>query len=417
MAFTLWDFPLIEGLLLVALGVSSACYLIGLYSGHEFFRRQPPDTPSKGKPAGVSVLKPLKGIDVGLYENLASLCRQDYPTFQLIFGVADPNDPAIPIVRRLQREYPDVAIELVIDGRVYGTNYKVSNLHNMYRRTKHDIIIIADSDIRVGPSYLRRLVTGLQEHRVGLVTCLYRAVNTGGWPTLIESLFINTDFAGLVMVARKVEPATYAFGATIAMRREVLEEIGGFLPIANFLADDYQIGYRVAQRGYELVLSHELVETVIAVHTWRRLLDHQLRWARTYRISRPGGYFGSILTHGTFWAVLNVLYHHFSPLSCLASFGVLGLRYVYAASLARRWLRSETRLGELLLVAPKDLFVTAVWFLAFLGNTVWWSGRRFRVLRNGEMIDVSPTPLPAAKEWPAEPEVAEETRRTAGRGR
>lgn len=415
MAFTLWGFPLIEGLLLIALGVSSACYLIGLYSGYEFFRRRPPATPSRGKAPGVSVLKPLKGVDVGLYENLVSLCRQDYPGFQLIFGVADPDDPAISIVRRVQREHPGVAIELVIDGRVYGTNYKVSNLYNMYRRAKHDIIVIADSDIRVRPSYLRHLVAGLQDHRVGLVTCLYRAVNTGGWPTTIEALFINTDFAGLVMLARKVERATYAFGATIAIRREVLEEIGGFLPIANFLADDYQIGYRVALRGYELALSQEVVETVIAVPTWRRLLDHQLRWARTYRISRPGGYFGSILTHGTFWAVVNVLYHQFSPLSCLASLGVLGLRYLYAAALARWWLRSETGLGELLLVAPKDLFITAVWLLAFLGDTVSWSGRRFRVLRNGEMIDVSPTPLPAAKEWPAEREVAEETGRTAAR--
>src|SRR6185369_5660824 len=172
------------------------------------------------------------------------------------------------------------------------------------------------SDIRVGPNYLARVVEPLQDRHVGLATCIYRAIDTGGVPTLVESLFVNTDFAALVMLARKIEKSSYAFGATIAMRREVLDEIGGFLPIVNLLADDYELGYRIAQRGYRLELSAEVVDTVLAVGTWRRLFDHQLRWARTYRINRLGGYFGSILTHGTFWAAANLVYNGFSPLSC-----------------------------------------------------------------------------------------------------
>jgi ceramide glucosyltransferase len=386
--------------------ITTALYLIGIYSADEFFRRDAPLADPPHEP--VTVLKPLKGLDIGLYENLATLCRQNYAKFQLLFGVADPHDPATAVVRRLQREYPEIDMELVIDDRVYGANYKVSNLHNMYRRAKHDIIVIADSDIRVGPNYLSKLVAGLQDRRNGIVTCLYRAVNNGGLPTLIESLFINTDFAALVMLARKVERASYAFGATIAMRREVLDEIGGFLPIANHLADDYQLGYRVVQRGYESALCNEIVETHIAVRNWRQLIIHQLRWARTYRIERPGGYFGSILTHGTFWAVANVLYHQFSPLSCLASICVLGVRYTSAANFAWRWLRTDISARQLLLVAPKDLFVSFVWFLAFAGNTVVWSGRRFRVLRSGEMRDLTShrppatdTPLPALPQEPS----------------
>jgi ceramide glucosyltransferase len=231
---------------------------------------------------------------------------------------------------------------------------------------------------------------------------------------LIESLFINTDFAALVMLARKVERASYAFGATIAMRREVLDEIGGFLPIANHLADDYQLGYRVVQRGYESALCNEIIETHIAVRNWRRLIDHQLRWARTYRIERPGGYFGTIVTHGTFWAVMNVLYHQFSPLSCLASLAVLGVRYISAANFAWRWLRTDISGPQLLLVAPKDLFVSFIWFLAFAGNTVIWSGRRFRVLRSGEMrVLTSPQPT-STRDTPLPVLSEESSRRAAG---
>ncbi len=397
----------------VALGLigSGVFYLIGLYSAFEFFSKR------RSAPAGpgaepVSVLKPLKGLDIGLYENLATLCRQTHERYQIVCGVADAQDPAIGVVRRLQRDFPQVDIELVIDARVYGTNYKVSNLHNMYRRAKHDLIVIADSDIRVGPDYLSRLVAGLQPRDVGIVTCVYRAVNSGGLPTAFESLFINTGFANLVMVARKVEKATYAFGATIAMRRRVLDEIGGFLPIVNYLADDYQLGYRVAELGYRLELTDELVDTVIAVGSWHRLFTHQLRWARTYRISRPGGYFGSILTHGPFFALLNVLYHGFSPLSCAASLAVIGLRYAVAANLAWRCLGTRTPWRELLLVGPMDLLLSAVWFLAFAGNTVSWSGHEFVVGRNGEMTDLTPTTFATPAD--IEEEEAAPPRRRAG---
>jgi cellulose synthase/poly-beta-1,6-N-acetylglucosamine synthase-like glycosyltransferase len=260
MTITLAGIGLLQILVLVGLIASAVFYLIELHSAAQFFRPRRL-VASPYRPA-VTVLKPLKGLDIELYENLTTLCQQRYSApLQLLFGVADPHDPAIGAVRQLQREFPRLDIELVIDHRVYGTNYKVSNLHNMYRRAKHDVIILADSDIRVSPNWVSRVVEPLQDRRAGLVTCIYRAVNTGGLPTLIESLFVNTDFAALVMLARKVEKSSYAFGATIAMRRAVLDEIGGFLPIVNLLADDYEIGYRISHPGYRLALRPEVVDT------------------------------------------------------------------------------------------------------------------------------------------------------------
>lgn len=398
------EITLLQIPILVGLAASAIFYVIELYSARQFFRPRP--LAASGYRPAVSVLKPLKGLDIELYDNLRTLCEQRYAApFQLLFGVADADDPAVAVVRRLQREFPKLDIDLVIDGRVYGANYKVSNLHNLYRHAKHDVIVLADSDIRVGPNYLTRIVEPLQDRQAGLVTCIYRAINTGGLPTLVESLFVNTDFAALVMLARKIEKSSYAFGATIAMRREMLDEIGGFLPIANLLADDYELGYRISQRGYRLELSSETVDTVLAVGTWRRLIDHQLRWARTYRVNRPGGYFGSILTHGTFWAVLNVLYNGASPLSCAASAVVIGLRYLIAARMAWTHLHTDLTWPQLLLVAPKDLLLTGVWFAAFLGNEVVWSGHRFAVQKTGEMVDLTEPVQPVADGEPR-PEAA-----------
>jgi ceramide glucosyltransferase len=386
--------------IVIGLGlIASALYSLGmLYSAREFFsprrRDEHLDLPS------ISVLKPLKGLDVELFQNLSVLCQQDYDRYQLILGVADAADPAVAVVRELQAAYPHVDIDLVIDGRIYGSNHKVSNLHNMYQRAKHEVIVIADSDIRVGTDYLRGLIKPLQEPGTGLVTCLYRARSAGGLATLVESLFINTDWCHMVLVARKVERTSYAFGATIAMKRTILDEIGGFLPIADYLADDYQLGQRVVERGYQAVLADQVLETVISLGSWRRLVQHQLRWARTYRICRPGGYFGSVLTHGTLWALLNVLLNGFGPISLLSSGAVLALRHFGAAMLCWRYLATDTKAWELLLLVPKDLFISFIWFLAFAGDTVTWSGRKFRVFRSGRMVDVTIDAPATFEPWP-----------------
>ncbi len=384
---TLLQLPIYLGML-----VAAACYALQLVAARRFFRPQPAGETFHPT---VTALKPLKGAGAELYENLRSLCVQEYPSFQIVCGVAQPDDPAVGIVQRLRGEFPQLDIELVIDGRRYGTNHKVSNLHNMYQRAKHEVIVLADSDVRVGPRYLANVVAPLRNPRTGVSTCLYRATSTGGGPSLIEALFVNTDFAPLVLLARLVERTTYAFGATIALRRSALDEIGGFLPIANYLGDDCEIGRRLAARGYVNRLNREIVDTVLAVGNWRRLWDHQLRWARTYRVNRPLGYFGSILTHGTFLALLNAVANGLSPFSCVTSAALIALRYLVAARMAWTHLRTELTWAELLLVAPKDLFLTAIWFVAFAGNTVVWGEGRFAVQRDGQMTELGAQPSPA----------------------
>jgi ceramide glucosyltransferase len=406
----------VHSLPVIGILCSALFYLIGYAEMRRFFRRARRLHTGNGQEAklpGVTVLKPLKGLDADLSRNLASFCEQDYPEFQILFGVADADDPAVRVVRQLQAAYPRADIGLVIDGRVYGTNYKVSNLHNMYRAAKHDVIVIADSDIRVGRDYLRRLASELQDPGVGLVTCLYRAVNTGGLPTLVETLFINTDFTPMVMVARAVEKPSYAFGATMALRRSTLDEIGGFLPLANYLADDYQLGHRIAARGYRLALSDTVVETVLALGSWRRLLDHQLRWARTQRACRPGGHFASIVIHGTLWATLNLLYSHFTSPACLVAALVLALRIGTASAICNRYLQAPLTPVGAALVPLKDLFISAVWLLSFLGDTVRWSGHEFRVLKDGQMVLVTPAASPEPAVVPYPPVREEEDRRAA----
>lgn len=378
-----------EALIFVGLASSTAYYLVMLYGAHDFFRRYRPAPGVDAEPP-VTLLRPLQGADPWLYDNLASLCRQRYRTFQLVCGVADASDPAVVVVRKLQADFPQVDIELVVDSHIYGSNYKVSNLQNMYRRAKHDLLVLADSDIRVEPDYLKKIVAQLLGSRAGLVTCLYRAVNTGGLPSLVESLFVNTDFCGMVLVARKVEHLSYAFGATIGVRREVLEKIGGFLAIADYLADDYQLGRHVYEQGYEVLLSDEIVDTVVAVPDWRTLFEHQLRWARTYRTCRPLGYFGTIFTHGTLWALAGLVYYGPTTVTGLIALALLALRYTCAAVVCRSYLRSDITLAQLGLVWIKDLFGSLVWFLAFAVDTVWWSGRRFRVFSDGRMVDLTP---------------------------
>jgi len=334
----------------------------------------------------VTILKPLKGVDPQLYENLTTFCRQEYRCFQIVFGVADRQDPAVAVVRAVQREHPTLDIELVINGRRHGTNDKVSNLINMYPSAKHDVLVLSDGDIRVPRDYLRRVVAPLRDQSIGLVTCMYRAVAAhGDLPTLLWCSTINALLTPQILGARKVETPTYAFGATMALRRSTLQAIHGFEEIANVLADDYQMGNHVASLGLRLWLSECVVDTVLAVGSWRGLLQHLLRRARTNRSQRPVGYFFTVLTQGLLWAIVNATAAGFGMFALSASLLTIGIRLAAAAFVDRRCLGVRLRTTDVLLVLLTDLLQIGVWVGGFLGNSVWWSGRRFRILKSGEM--------------------------------
>jgi len=369
---------------LVCATVATGFQLFQVAAAWRFLRRA-----RRGRQAGalppVTVLKPLKGPGVELYENLASFCRQSYPSYQIVFGVADAHDPAVAVVHRLRRDFPERDIVLAV-GSGRGTNRKVANLENMMPHARHGVLVMSDSDIRVGPEYLPTMVGPLADPAVALTTCLYRGRGNFGLPSIIESLFINTDFVPNALVAQWVQPFRYAFGASIAVKREALERIGGFAAFADYLADDYQLGRRVADAGYRLVLLPYVVETVLDSVTLRDVWRHQVRWARTYRVCQPVGWFCSVVTHATLWGLVAALVLG-RPVGWAVLASALTAR-LFSLAAIMRLLREPETTRYLALVPLKDLITSAMWLAAFLGRQVVWSGRVFRVLRDGRIVPV-----------------------------
>ncbi len=256
----------------------------------------------------VSILKPLKGTDPDIYESFRSHCLQDYPEYEIIFGVSDPDDPAVASVQQLQREFPERSIRLVVCPNKLGANVKVSNLEQMLSAARYQHLLVNDSDIRVEPDYLRRIMAPLTDERVGMVTCLYRGVPAATLGSRLESLGISTDFCAGVLVARQLEGGLrFGLGSTLAFRRADLERIGGFKSIVDFLADDYELGRRIAGLGLQVVLSDVVVETHLPAYDLRGFLSHQLRWARGVRDSRAGGYIGLVSTYGLMWGLFALI--------------------------------------------------------------------------------------------------------------
>ncbi len=347
-----------------------------------------------------TVLKPLKGPGFDLAANLETFCRQDYPNFQIVFGVEDATDPAVAVVRSLMRQFPDRDITLSV-GLEEGANRKIASLVHMMRHARHDVLVLSDADIRVPPDYLRTLVAPLADADVGLTTCLYHGRARLGLPAVVESLFINTDFVPMVMMAQVVQRFRYAYGASMAFRRAALDAVGGFDVLRDHLADDYRLGNRIAAAGWRLLLLPYAVETVLDTRTMRDVWRHQLRWARTYRVCQPFNWFATIVIHSVLWGVLAVL----------ATGGAAAGWWALAVALACRLgsLRTILRqLGDvetpkhLWLVPLKDLAYSAVWAASWLGRDVDWSGQRLRVLPDGRMVALDGA-VPVLHTKPASP--------------
>lgn len=374
--------------------VGTGYYAFGLYSAWAFCRpgRR---TAGGGATPPVTLLKPLKGPGLDLEANLESFCALDYPDYQILFAVADPKDPAVEVVERVKRRHPELDMELIVDPTKLGTNRKVSSLIHTMPFAKHDILVLSDGDIRVPRDYLKRIVEPLEDPHVGLVTSLYRAVPPRCLPTRVAALYINTDFMPMVFVARLVERFRYAFGATIALRRAALDAIGGFAAIKDHLADDAELGYLITEKGYTVALSPMVVETHLERETWGSVVRHQLRWARTNRVVRPGGYFFTVLTHGTSWATAFLLLSGFSVTGWQVFLATATVRLIQAATIAGRYIGSRETLRDLLLVPIKDWLGTAMWVWSYFGNTVDWRGERLTVSPEGKMTPIGPLPVEA----------------------
>jgi ceramide glucosyltransferase len=342
--------------------------------------------PAPGSEA-VTVLKPLHGAEAGLYENLRSFCEQSLASYQVVFGVREAADPAIAVVRRLIAEFPEKDLALVCDSRVLGTNLKVSNLENMLAVAKHEILVIADSDMLVTPNYLAAVTAPLSDPENGLVTCLYRGRPIAGlWPRL-GAMHVNYGFLPSALVGEWTRPATACFGATMALNRATLTAINGFLPLRDQLADDYALGAAVRQLGKRIVLSPHLVDTVVSEQSFGDLMRHELRWTRTIRLLAPVGYAASIITHPVALAFVAVALSAFSPNLFAPMAAVLALalacRLVMVGVVARAL---HLPLVPLLLVPLRDLLSFAVFVASFLGNSVKWRDRSFRVAADGRLV-------------------------------
>ena len=370
-------------LLLALLCVASTYFLCTIYAAWRFFRQ--PVLPPPAILPPVSLFKPLRGATPALYEQLAGFCRLDYPCFQVLFGVRDPQDPAVAVVKQLQVDFPACDITLITNPVIIGTNAKVSTLHRLAQEARYDIFVISDGDVSVTPDYLRQLVPPLLYPQVGVVTCPYRGEVQTPFPALLESLMINTAFTPQVLIASQVEKTTYAFGATIAVKRQCVEEIGGFAVIADYLADDYYLGHYVTKVGYEARIVPLVVETHPSVSTMSDLFAHQLRWARTQRMCRPVGYCSTLVTYGTVWALLGLLFFWSSPLLSLLMICVLGLRLLSASIVGGLLLRSSLTWRMLWLVPFIDLLSFVVWSVSLFGNTVCWGAQLFHIDPDGKI--------------------------------
>ncbi len=379
------EFAVLWWLGLVCLGLSAcgAIYAIAADLAVRVFLKRTSAEPSVFP--SVCILKPLHGDEPGLYDNLRSLCEQDYPgPIQMVLGVQNPNDPAIAVVRELQSAYPDADLDLVIDPTAHGTNRKVSNLINMAPRSRSEVIVISDSDVRAGRDHLRQIVAALEPPKVGLVTCLYRGRSVGGLWSNLAAMDVNFRFTPSVVIGMMLGIARPCLGPTMALRRGLLDEIGGFQRLSNLLADDYELGRAVRVQGYSVVFPPSLIEHVCPEASAREMLIHELRWARTVGLIEPVGYIGSAITHFLPLALFGAAFTGFTTWSLEALAAIMFVRLALILHLSRM-IGSEP--PALWLVPFRDLLSFGVFVTAFLGDRVEWRGTRLRVRRDGAVID------------------------------
>ena len=381
----------IQLLLLLLIAASWLYWLIAWWVTHRFFRSRPRASTDYAPP--VSVLKPVRGLDAQAIANFSSFCQQDYPEYELLFGFADADDPGIAVVRQLQEEHAELTIRLVT-GPVLGPNRKASLLHHLVASAEHDILVISDSDMRVTPDYLRRVVAPLENPATGLVTCCYRGENALNLPKGLEALYIGACFLPSVIIASQILRFGFAMGSTAALRRSELARLGGFKSIAAYLADDYQLGARIAELGLHVHLSDYVVATVLGTASFRELWHRETRWNRCARVSRPWCYPGLFITFSTPLALLLILFSGFAPFGWQVLAVSVAVRWLVAALIAsstgdlasRRWL---------LWLPIRDLLTTAVWLVGGLGRLIVWRGDRFILRSDGRMEPLSPS----ATDW------------------
>jgi ceramide glucosyltransferase len=370
--------------------VSLLYYAAATFAVIRFARRMASPLPPIPKiPPRVAVLKPLHGTSNSLAANLISFLEIAYPRADFYFGVEDYEDAAAEVPVALRQRYQYANITLIVGEEPGCSNHKVAKLVKMADRTeKAEVFVLSDADVSVERDYLKRIVGELvSDEKIGIVTCAYRARPGGSVASRLEALYVNTDFLPQILLAEMIESMHYALGATIAIKRSVLEAAGGFRAVKDMLADDFWLGKFTNTQGYEIKLSASLVTLTCEEKNFVEFWHHQLRWARTYRIVRPIS-IAIILTHGPFWALMLLAISRGSAAAFAALALVVAARLTMSAVIAGTVLKMPQMRTELWMVPIKDLIMTGVWFASLLSNKVMWAGRRFKVIRGGAMREV-----------------------------
>ncbi|MGH9401025.1 MAG: bacteriohopanetetrol glucosamine biosynthesis glycosyltransferase HpnI [Terriglobia bacterium] len=358
-------------------------YLVAAVCAVLFFRQRRTLRPAYTPP--VSILKPVRGVDREAYENFASFCRLDYPEYEILFGVADANDPVAPIIRKLINDFPNCSIRLLVGMAKHGLNEKASILAHLSRLAKYDLQVISDSDTRVAPDCLRAVAAPFRDAQVGAVTCLYRGERQKTLADAIEAVGISSDFFAGVFVAEQFAGAKFALGATMAVTRARLDQIGGFEALSDYLLDDYELGRRVAESGFRVELIPYTVSMVLPAETIRGYWRRQLRWAVGVRNSRPWGHFGLLITQGLPLTLAAMLASHSARESSLYLAAYFVTRYTMAWTVGVWGLRDTVLLKKWWLAPARDALAFCAWVASLRYSRVKWRGDAFYI-RKGRLI-------------------------------
>lgn len=364
-------------------------YLAGILAAVRFFRRERAKKMPDFSPP-VSLLKPVRGIDFASYENFASFCDLDYPSYEVLFCVNDLSDPAVPLIERLIKQFPNRKIRLLSGAPQLGSNRKVNNLVLLTKEAQHDILIQSDGDVRVGPHYIRELVAPFANPSVGAASCFYRAVAQQNLGAELEAVGAASDFFAGALVADWKEGVTFALGASVVTTKSWLNKIGGYEVLVNLLADDYELGNRIHKAGGKVLLSREPVWTMYPAQTARGFWEHQVRWARTIRLCRPAAFLGLLFTHGLPWALLAAAVAPNRPIATAYLFSYLVLRFTMAWTVGIWGIADQVLLRKLWLIPLRDAIHFVVWLASFASNRVTWGDSQFE-LKDGHMIEIRST--------------------------
>jgi len=379
--------PLWRTVILVLAIAPMVYYGVAIAACVRFFRRERRKVLPNFQPP-VSLLKPVHGVDFGTRENFESFCRQNYGDYEILFCVNDLSDPAVPVIRKLAEDFPKVAIRLLSGAEQIGANRKVNNLVLLAREARHEILIQTDGDVRVGPDFVREMAAPFANPKVGVVSCFYRGIVERNLGAEMEAIGAVTDLLAGAMVADWKEGVTFALGAAVATSKTWLAKIGGYEALADYLADDYEIGYRTHKAGAQVLLSREPVWTMFPAQTLQGFWEHQVRWARTTRLVRPISYLAMLITQGLVWTVAAVWCAPTRGVAAGYVIGYLVLRLSMAWTAGVWGLRCEVVRRRLWLVPIRDAVHFFVWIAAFTSNRVHWSGRDFHI-RKDKMIPIS----------------------------